>query len=158
MRLPSWKAGLVADYRTAFDRASTGAAYLDKRFGPKWDQAIDPGKLDIGSMWHCVIAQLGRQGYHFLTTPQHAINCGFSCGLLVDSVALFYRSPDVERSFELLRDAWRQVLRQRRDQSDISASLAGEPAFTHQSYEVDRLRLRPNPTATQHRDWSLSRC
>jgi hypothetical protein len=113
------KKGLVRAADAATARALAGAAYLDGKFGPGWDRAVDLDQLDIGSPLHCVLGQLGQKGYRCLPTFQRAVDCGFSCGLLSDLLALFYRPPAAARSYDLLTAAWKALLSRRRQKPTV---------------------------------------
>jgi hypothetical protein len=108
---------LVTDLDTAIARARAGAAYLDRRVAPGWDQTIDLDRLDIASPFSCVLAQLGQAGYFTVCFPGawRVIEYGFSCGILEDLMSLVYRPRKLARAFELLTEAWRIVLSERRE-------------------------------------------
>ena len=113
-----WNRRLVRDSATAMARARAGAAYLDRRIGPEWDQLIDLETLDIKHPLYCVCSQLARQGYrsHLLMTLAGYVDRGFSCGLLADVVVQACRPPEVVRSYDLLNQAWGHLIRERRRQ------------------------------------------
>ena len=119
MNFMLWKEELVPDLDSAMGRAQAGAEYLDRKFGPRWDQVINVDRLDIAS-FRCVWGQLARHGFFCLPTPRRAVDCGFSCGSLMDLVVLL-RLSSVPRSYERLTQAWKVVIRQRRRQYDRQA-------------------------------------
>ncbi len=103
---------LVRDLDTAMGRALEGAAYLDKRFGPSWVQAIDVERLDIGSAFNCVLAQVSMaMNCCIFPGIQQSIAGGFSNGLLADLLSVCgYRSAASARSYDLLAAAWKVVI------------------------------------------------
>lgn len=113
MNLFLWKEELVPDRESAMAKARAGIAYLDKKYGRGWQRDIDVEQLDIKSPVHCVLGQLTRKGYFLLPTPRRAVECGFSCGIFLDLISLFYRRGQLLRSFALLTEAWQSLLRER---------------------------------------------
>ena len=114
----------VPDLETAIVRARFGASYLDYEFGADWVERIDVSDLDVGSLRHCVLGQLIRQGnWRLVLLPlDTAVSGGFSCGVWD---FLFFRPPPwIRRSFQRLTKAWKMVLRERRVAKPI-ANLNG---------------------------------
>jgi hypothetical protein len=125
-----WIGEVLRDPAVARRRAENGAAYLDAKFGPDWDQKIDVKRLDIGT-FACVLGQLNFQGMICVPGPRQAVDCGFTCGLVMDVLVLLTHVPligrllpfsDVARSYDLLTQAWRQVLRQRRQPAVVATA------------------------------------
>jgi hypothetical protein len=122
MNLFLWKEELVTDPDVALAKAREGAAYLDRRVGKHWHQLINVDRLDIGSPFTCMLAQLNFQGYWIMPLPRRAVSCGFACGVFLDLFSLVLRIPGlawllrlqkIPCSYELLNDAWRIVIRER---------------------------------------------
>jgi hypothetical protein len=126
MGLFRWR-GAVPDAEAAAARAAEGAAYLDAKFGPRWDQTIELDQLDIGS-FSCVLGQLGRGGMWCFPTPWRAVKCGFSCGLLADVAVLTWRPPTLARSYGLLTEAWKELIAERRREWAETEALAQRAA------------------------------
>src|SRR6185503_21334815 len=112
-RFFSWNEDPVPDAATATTRALAGAAYLDRRFGPSWDERIDLDRLAIHHPFRCIAGQLGQWRFLRLTGGE-TITYGLSCGPIADLVSLFFRPPALKRSFDRLTAAWREVITDRR--------------------------------------------
>src|SRR5262245_14541114 len=112
MRLFTWR-GAVPDAEAAASRAAEGAAYLDAKFGPRWDQTVELEQLDIAS-FSCVLGQLGREGMWCFPSPWRAFKCGFSFGVLADLSVLTWRPSTLVRSYGLLTEAWKELITERR--------------------------------------------
>jgi len=97
----------------AMDRARSGAAWLDSKFGPEWDRRIDFEKLEIGSPVRCIVGQLITHGYLSLLFATQIVDHGFSRGLL-DVVVILLPFGVVKQAYHPLTDAWKTVLRERR--------------------------------------------
>ena len=108
-----WKEDPVPDAATAKARALAGAAYLDRRFGPLWDERIDLERLAIHSPCRCIAGQLGQWRFIGISCDT-AFRCGLSCGAIADCLVLFWRPPALARSNERLTVAWREVITDRR--------------------------------------------
>lgn len=125
MALFAWR-GATRDAETASARAAAGAAFLDARLGPGWEARIKPERLDIGSPFHCILGQLGWTGLRLQFTfadPWDAVKYGFSSGPAADWAWLFVRPRTLGRSFELLTEAWRALLAERRAEADEVVAL-----------------------------------
>jgi hypothetical protein len=118
----------------ALERARNGAAWLDSRFGPDWDQCIDLETLDIGTYKYCILGQLHRQGYPRTMYVRKAIQKGFSRGLL-DSLTMLFPFGPFKRAYRPLNEAWKAVLRERWNK---------KPAQTQP----------PGGNSSQRRDWN----
>ena len=130
------KEELVKDPGIALERARDGAEYLDGLYGDDWDRSINLQTLDIKRPFHCVLGQLICQGRTaYLMSPRNGVDRGFSCGMLLDVVTLFARIPALDRSYAVLTDAWKIVLRERRE--------AGE---THRDDRADFVQRESAPT------------
>jgi hypothetical protein len=120
----------TTDAVTAAERAAAGAAFLDRRLGPGWEARINPERLDIGSPFNCILGQLGWTGLWLQLTfgeVKLAVDYGFSSGPLADLVWLVYRSRKLRRSFELLTEAWRELLAERaRQRAEAEARARAE--------------------------------
>src|SRR6185369_15620449 len=116
-----WKTDPVPDEATAFQRATAGMAYLDRRFGPDWDRDLDLEVIDIGSPLRCVLGQLGP--WRFVLNAPPAVACGVSTGLWGDLVFLVWRAAPLARSFERVTHAWKVLVRQRREEREVQAKL-----------------------------------
>ena len=103
----------MPDAATAKTRALAGAAYLDRRFGPTWDERIDLQRLAIHSPLRCIAGQLGQWRFIGLTCSA-AFDYGLSCGAIGDCLVLFWRPPALMRSNDRLTVAWREVITDRR--------------------------------------------
>jgi hypothetical protein len=108
----------------AMDRARNGAAWLDAKFGREWDRQIDFEKLEIGSLIRCIVGQLILHGYLSLLFATQIVDHGFSRGLLDILVVLLPIAP-LKRHDRPLTDAWKAVLRERRDKTPPHAQPAG---------------------------------
>ena len=108
-----WKEDPVPDAATAKARALAGAAYLDRRFGPLWDERIDLERLAIHRPCRCIAGQLGQWRFIGLTCSA-AFDYGLSCGAIEDCLVLFCRPPALMRSNERLTEAWREIITDRR--------------------------------------------
>jgi len=97
----------------ALDRARSGAAWLDSKFGPEWDRRIDFERLEIGSPVRCIVGQLIIHGYLSLLFATKIVDHGFSLGLL-DLVVVLLPLGAVKRAYRPLTDAWKTVLGERR--------------------------------------------
>jgi hypothetical protein len=113
----------------AMTRARHGAAWLDSNFGPEWDRQIDFDKLRIGSPIRCIVGQLILHGYASLLFATRIVDHGFSLGLLDILVVLLPFAP-LKRAYRPLTDAWRKVLRERRDKTPAPA-LPAEAKRSH---------------------------
>ena len=107
-----WKEDPVPDAATAKARALAGAAYLDRRFGPLWDERIDLERLAIHSPCRCIAGQLGQWRFIGMSSDT-AFHYGLSCGAIGDCLVLFCRPPALVRSSERLTAAWREVIADR---------------------------------------------
>lgn len=143
MNLGIWKEELVPDLDTALARAQAGAAYLDKKFGPVWAHYIDLDRLNVASPFNCVLAQINRK-YRFCQPGllRKVVDCGFSTGLFTECFGLIFRIPAVVRSYRLLTEAWRILLRQRRQ-----AWVAARPAVCQPPQTVVRSEERLDASA-----------
>ena len=133
---------IVNDAETARARATAGAEYLDNKFGPGWQATIDLHRLDIGN-FQCILGQLGAAGYFCFPGLISSEHYGFSSGLLHDIVAVIYR-PFVARSYDLLTEAWVELIRERRRQiveQFIASDQAVIPAEALSELKADEHRL-----------------
>jgi hypothetical protein len=107
----------------ATERAHRGAAWLDSKFGPSWDQKINLDRLEIGSPINCIVGQLMRHGHLSLLfiNAGEGVEYGFSLGHW-DALALFLPIPPVRRPYRPLNDAWKALLRERCEAREVSAS------------------------------------
>jgi hypothetical protein len=135
----------IHDPAVARERAENGAAYLDQKFGPDWDRVIDAARLDIGT-FVCILGQLARHGMICLPSPRRGVDCGFTCGVVMDVLVLLSHLPligrhlplsRVVRSYALLTDAWREVLLRRRQPL---------PAMTHEAAATPAATIREAAT------------
>ena len=108
-----WSEDPVPDAATAKARALAGAAYLDRRFGPLWDERIDLERLAIHRPCRCIAGQLGQWRFLGMTCGE-AFHYGLSCGAIEDCLVLVCRPPALVRSYERLTAAWREIITDRR--------------------------------------------
>jgi hypothetical protein len=100
----------------AMQRARSGAAWLDAKFGRDWDRRIDFEKVQIGSPIRCIVGQLITHGYLSMLFATNIVQHGFSRGLLDIVVVLLPITP-VKRAYQPLTNAWKIVLRERRGET-----------------------------------------
>jgi hypothetical protein len=112
----------------ALARARSGAAWLDSKYGPDWDRRIDFERLEIGSPIWCIVGQLIMHGYLSMLFATQVVDHGFSRGLL-DLVVILLPIGPVKRAYRPLTEAWKTVLRERRDPSGSHAKPARQFAL-----------------------------
>lgn len=111
-----WKEAFVPDEDVALERARAGAEWLESKYGSDWHVGIDAEQLDIGSPFRCILGQLYQvRGILCCPSPRRGVNCGFGCGIILDTLSLVIPIPAARRSFERLTAAWRVVLAELRD-------------------------------------------
>lgn len=119
----------VDSHTEAMRRTRAGAAWLDEKLGPAWDQNLNLDRLNIRSPLNYILSQQFRKGHFSLPFIglQQAVNCGFSCGIYD---AIFWLPlPALNRSYRRLTQAWKLLLQARRDnrpEADHTKRLVGD--------------------------------